>query len=588
MREAARRIIPARAGFTGRGGRAGSAGEDHPRSRGVYPTTPRAASSDGGSSPLARGLRGRRGRSPGGPPDHPRSRGVYRPRDPYPASASGSSPLARGLQTRHERHQDRLGIIPARAGFTTSTPWSTGAATDHPRSRGVYGPWSVRRLKGSGSSPLARGLLDRGGRGLLDPGIIPARAGFTAAIGSRPRATPDHPRSRGVYSCAPSWPPPPRGSSPLARGLQTAGGDHDSHRRIIPARAGFTPPPPGGRRAPSDHPRSRGVYVSLWAPAGMAGGSSPLARGLPVDHAGRPTYTRIIPARAGFTRPSPRSCRRPSDHPRSRGVYRPKASAAARAQGSSPLARGLRILRDAARTATMDHPRSRGVYHAPHHRDRLPPGSSPLARGLRALPPQDGLEGGIIPARAGFTRRQAPNPRPGGGSSPLARGLPNPAPRPHGRGGIIPARAGFTRLRRRRDVRAPWIIPARAGFTLKFEKNVLLDTGSSPLARGLHARPGPAADRRRIIPARAGFTSRPDRSPSAPADHPRSRGVYRVPSTQWVEGTGSSPLARGLPGPRPPGRQGLGIIPARAGFTRDTGTRTGRARDHPRSRGVYH
>ena len=31
----------------------------------------------------------------------------------------------------------------------------------------------------------------------------------------------------------------------------------------------------------------------------------------------------------------------------------------------------------------------------------------------------------------------------------------------------------------------------------------------------------------RIIPARAGFTSGPMTRPTAPADHPRSRGVYK-------------------------------------------------------------
>ena len=50
------RIIPARAGFTHPRCRHGESDQDHPRSRGVYSLTPRPASAQPGSSPLARGL----------------------------------------------------------------------------------------------------------------------------------------------------------------------------------------------------------------------------------------------------------------------------------------------------------------------------------------------------------------------------------------------------------------------------------------------------------------------------------------------------------------------------------------------------
>ena len=71
-------------------------------------------------------------------------------------------------------------------------------------------------------------------------GIIPARAGFTLAIGIPRKYAKDHPRSRGVYM-AKAWDMPWKlGSSPLARGLQI-GRPLIIHRsRIIPARAGFT------------------------------------------------------------------------------------------------------------------------------------------------------------------------------------------------------------------------------------------------------------------------------------------------------------------------------------------------------------
>ena len=51
---------------------------------------------------------------------------------------------------------------------------------------------------------------------------------------------------------------------------------------------------------------------------------------------------------------------------------------------------------------------------------------------------------------------------------------------------------------------------------------------------------------RRIIPARAGFTSMIGLLGSALRDHPRSRGVYLGVLLVAVHDMGSSPLARGL------------------------------------------
>ena len=70
--------------------------------------------------------------------------------------------------------------------------------------------------------------------------------------------------------------------------------------------------------------------------------------------------------------------------------------------------------------------------------------------------------------------------------------------------------------------------------------------GSSPLARGL---PGGLAVEGAgvgIIPARAGFTILADVGDSTEGDHPRSRGVYFFPGPTLTAQWGSSPLARGL------------------------------------------
>ena len=204
---------------------------------------------------------------------------------------------------------------------------------------------SAMRSRSTGSSPLARGLRVGDDIGVGAVGIIPARAGFTATT-TPPGATPtDHPRSRGVYVTRTSTKSTRRGSSPLARGLLSW--------------------PRRWRRWPRDHPHSRGVYTGRPRGCGPRPGSSPLARGLLCERPAQPIRTRIILARAGFT-----------------------------------------ILRRLPRRRPRDHPRSRGVYLWTTRPARAPSGSSPLARGLHRLDAVPHGETRIIPARAGFTSRR--------------------------------------------------------------------------------------------------------------------------------------------------------------------------------------
>ena len=192
--------------------------------------------------------------------DHPRSRGVYAPGTASANWLKGSSPLARGLPRR--------GV-------------SDGAdQVDHPRSRGVYSLIGFPNMTGDGSSPLARGLRDLTLLHRLPEGIIPARAGFTSDEVTATRMAADHPRSRGVYAEELRARAGDGGSSPLARGLPGGPGPEDPLRRIIPARAGFTPRCRPWRRRRTDHPRSRGVYQAIDASDATNKGSSPLARGL--------------------------------------------------------------------------------------------------------------------------------------------------------------------------------------------------------------------------------------------------------------------------------------------------------------------
>ena len=112
--------------------------------------------------------------------DHPRSRGVYYMADTNLEMAKGSSPLARGLRWRGLDGAYGWRIIPARAGFTWASVNVGNESEDHPRSRGVYLIDVHDYVIAVGSSPLARGLHGVGGDEAGDLGIIPARAGFTS------------------------------------------------------------------------------------------------------------------------------------------------------------------------------------------------------------------------------------------------------------------------------------------------------------------------------------------------------------------------------------------------------------------------
>ena len=235
---------------------------------------------------------------------------------------------------------------------------------------------------------------------------------------------------------------------------------------------------------------------------------------------------------------------------------------------------------------TTDHPRSRGVYSWRTRAGIGRGGSSPLARGLRGVRVLAGLLRRIIPARAGFTSPSATtvpvgedHPRSRGvyneseqhdtfvsGSSPLARGLPDPAQNPGVEGRIIPARAGFT-SRPRSTPPKRGDHPRSRGVYHHGESGTCGPEGSSPLARGLHARRLAELDRTRIIPARAGFTDNSIARRRGRADHPRSRGVY-----SGDYGCITAPDR---------------IIPARAGFTAQRAILFLLTWDHPRSRGVY-
>ena len=234
------------------------------------------------------------------------------------------------------------------------------------------------------------------------------------------------------------------GSSPLARGLPAQHLRVERVPGIIPARAGFTASSLTAHGFRGDHPRSRGVYAGLIGQDAGTSGSSPLARGLRLLSNVRRDSVGIIPARAGFTPANRILAVLDRDHPRSRGVYVILACSFEARLGSSPLARGLRTRATMRGTPSGDHPRSRGVYFPDGVVDILERGSSPLARGLQCELAREFAELRIIPARAGFTTQGRAYDLLQQGSSPLARGLLAQRKDELGLERIIPARAGFT------------------------------------------------------------------------------------------------------------------------------------------------
>ena len=177
-----------------------------------------------------------------------------------PYSMLGSSPLSRGIRSRACWFAPVRGIIPALAGNTVAH--SDGFATegDHPRSRGEYPDGRREGRIHHGSSPLSRGIPHSSGSRKGTRRIIPALAGNTPPLWRTLSPTGDHPRSRGEYLRQTVGMVHGTGSSPLSRGIHILVRGNVLHPRIIPALAGNTCGHVRKRFGAPDHPRSRGEY----------------------------------------------------------------------------------------------------------------------------------------------------------------------------------------------------------------------------------------------------------------------------------------------------------------------------------------
>ena len=153
---------------------------------------------------------------------------------------SGSSPLARGTRGGKRYWILRRGLIPARAGNTEEHEYPNDSFWAHPRSRGEHRVVVIAEPNDSGSSPLARGTLSVGERHVRFAGLIPARAGNTGGFVMSAAGLWAHPRSRGEHAAGTVMPKACVGSSPLARGTPCLVSFRFVCCGLIPARAGNT------------------------------------------------------------------------------------------------------------------------------------------------------------------------------------------------------------------------------------------------------------------------------------------------------------------------------------------------------------
>ena len=268
--------------------------------------------------------------------------------------------LARGTRRYGKQDLHRCRFIPAGAGNTLISARPTSAMSVHPRWRGEHACRAAARRRpavhprwrgehgrskpcgviNNGSSPLARGTLQRYAPSLQIRRFIPAGAGNTSISHTDLRRLPVHPRWRGEHRLAARRQSASTGSSPLARGTLADAVLREACLRFIPAGAGNTRTRRFLRHEIPVHPRWRGEHAGGCGRECVGCGSSPLARGtLRISHR-EPRRHRFIPAGAGNTLHSESGRPVTPVHPRWRGEHLVVLAESDDAAGSSPLARG--------------------------------------------------------------------------------------------------------------------------------------------------------------------------------------------------------------------------------------------------------
>ena len=195
---------------------------------------------------------------------HPRACGENRAEAAARYCEWGSSPRVRGKLRLDGERGVLNGLIPARAGKTSKGSPTLSKRWAHPRACGENEQYLVLRALEEGSSPRVRGKHRR----VVDR---PARAGLIPRVRGKP-----------------------------ARRVEL-----DCLARLIPARAGKTRTRWRARAAPWAHPRACGENLTGKTAEADVAGSSPRVRGKREPTHPRVVGARLIPARAGKTPPGP-------------------------------------------------------------------------------------------------------------------------------------------------------------------------------------------------------------------------------------------------------------------------------------------
>ena len=337
----------------------------------------------------------------------------------------------------------------------------------------------------------------------------------------------------------------PRGSSPRGRRKRERSRRGGAGWRLIPARAGKTRPGRIPDLVVRAHPRAGGENQLTAEARKASGGSSPRGRGKHGNAAVMTVRLGLIPTWAGKTRASSRR-----------------------------------------RTGTRAHPRMGGENSAFDQPIEVAAGSSPHGRGKRRRVRARTLTARLIPARAGKTngpaaptREHWAHPRAGGENDRLGdtrRGPPGSSPRGRGkrngrdggsrRTGLIPARAGKT-ASRWAEVSLRAAHPHAGGENPSPFPWVASPGGSSPRGRGKQWSCEPHSFAVRLIPAWAGKTHRSRFGLGCGWAHPRMGGENVPGEVTDLAAAGSSPHGRGKLGGLGVDVAQLRLIPAWAGKT---------------------
>ena len=170
---------------------------------------------------------------------HPRAGGENTAMQSLNGSIPGSSPRGRGKLEVWSEGSLRWRLIPARAGKTRRILLEVRPRQAHPRAGGENAPPLRRTLVPTGSSPRGRGKRMASLPRPAPSRLIPARAGKTKVSSVRASAA-AHPRAGGENRKSGFPTASQYGSSPRGRGKRSAHRPQLALDRLIPARAGKT------------------------------------------------------------------------------------------------------------------------------------------------------------------------------------------------------------------------------------------------------------------------------------------------------------------------------------------------------------